>query len=73
MSNYIEVQEVMAILGVSRQTVTRWVNNGRLTKYKMGSPMPGIPAATAERLRPVRFSRTEVEALAHELSTVHPA
>lgn len=54
---YLSTEEACAILGVSRRTLERYADAGRIKKYRRG-------------LRNVVYKRSEVERLRDELSEV---
>jgi excisionase family DNA binding protein len=54
---YLSTEEACAILGVSRRTLERYAESGRIKKYRRG-------------LRSVIYKRVEVERLRDELSEV---
>lgn len=54
---YLSTEEACAILGVSRRTLERYADTGRIKKYRRG-------------LRNVVYKRPEVEKLRDELSEV---
>jgi excisionase family DNA binding protein len=56
---YLTPEEACAILGVSRRTLERYANAGRIRKYRRG-------------IRNVFFRRSEVERLRDELSEIRP-
>lgn len=55
----LTIEEACAILGVSRRTLERYTNAGRIRKYRRG-------------IRNVVYKRSEVEHLKKELSEVRP-
>ncbi len=56
---YLTTEEACAILGVSRKTIERYTNAGRIKKYRRG-------------IRNVVYKRSEVEKLRDDLLTVRP-
>jgi excisionase family DNA binding protein len=56
---YLTTEEACALLGVSRRTLERYTNAGRIRKYRRG-------------IRNVIYKRSEVENLKGELSEVRP-
>jgi len=56
---YLTPEEACAILGVSRRTLERYADAGRIRKYRRG-------------VRNVVFKRSEVEKLRDELSEIRP-
>ncbi len=56
---YMTPEEAGALLGISRRTLERYANAGRIRKYRRG-------------IRNVFFKRSEVERLKDELSQIRP-
>jgi excisionase family DNA binding protein len=56
---YLNPEEAGALLGISRRTLERYANAGRIRKYRRG-------------IRNVLFKRSEVEKLKDELSQIRP-
>jgi excisionase family DNA binding protein len=56
---YLTTEEACAILRVSRRTIERYTNAGRIKKYRRG-------------IRNVVYKRSEVEKLRDELLTIRP-
>jgi excisionase family DNA binding protein len=56
---YLNPEEAGALLGLSRRTLERYANAGRIRKYRRG-------------IRNVLFKRSEVEQLKDELSQIRP-
>ncbi len=56
---YLTPEEAGALLGISRRTLERYANAGRIRKYRRG-------------IRNVLFKRSEVEQLKDELSQIRP-
>jgi len=50
-SEYVDVREACAILGVSRATLDNYARAGRLTRYELGAPLR------------VRYKRSQLEVL----------
>jgi excisionase family DNA binding protein len=50
---YLKVQEVADRLGVTRQAVHNWINEGRLRAFKAGRALRIPESAVLEFLKPV--------------------
>jgi transposase len=53
----IKIGEAAALAGVTRRTISNWIEKGLLTKFQIGKP-------DAKGRRPVRVDRAELEPLA---------
>jgi excisionase family DNA binding protein len=54
---YVSSTETMAILGVTRQTLCRWVSEGRISAVKIGISYKFDPAYLAEWLEARRVGK----------------
>jgi len=59
-SEYLTIEDAAEFLGKSRRTLERYVEQGRITRYRRGL------------LRNVYFKRTDVESLKASFSEYHP-
>jgi excisionase family DNA binding protein len=58
-NEYLTPEEACAILGVSRRTLERYADSGRIRKYRRG-------------IRNIFFKRSEVEKLRSNLTEIRP-
>ena len=59
MDGYLSVPEVADVIGVSRQTIHKWIDSGRISGVITLGRDKGIPVSEAEKIRLEELGKAE--------------